>query len=273
MQWLAQRLLTLVVLLHIATIFDLHVEALGTEQPCNESRVPAQLTKALAQTRPLTAAEECAAICRRDRPDSALSLVRLACANSIQNSISRSAPHLGQRVCCGDAFGACSRRCNSIRRVRRRCRGHERCNAWFWCKEDGAACWERQSRREVGPRRCLLLATTLAPGPPPAIETVDEEPFTSFAAGYFVAQGGDAKASPRLWWRRQQRRCRTSAISGKIPTKPSRCTQRAETHVLLIRICTNSEHCDRRPDRLQRRARHVCCACCTCGCRAAVPAI
>lgn len=71
-----------------------------------------------------------------------------------------------------------------------RCRKHERCNAWFWCKEDGRACWDRQSRREVAPRRCLLLATTLAPGPPPDSQSVNEEPFTSFAAGFFVDRGG-----------------------------------------------------------------------------------
>lgn len=68
MQWLTRRLLTLVLLLHIATIAILHAHSLGTEQPCDEERVPDQRTKALAQTRPLTAAEDCAAICRCTRP-------------------------------------------------------------------------------------------------------------------------------------------------------------------------------------------------------------
>lgn len=81
--------------------------------------------------------------------------------------------------------------------VRRR--EHERCNAWFWCKEEGRSCWDRQSGREVAPRKCLLLAVTLAPGPPPdgpaaelaagSGQPMEEGPFTSFAAGYSVDRG------------------------------------------------------------------------------------
>lgn len=152
MRWLAQRLLTLVLLLHVGITTILHVHTLGTEQPCDEERVPDQRTKALAQTRPLTTAENCAAVCRK----------------------------------------------------------HERCNAWFWCKEDGRACWDRQSRREVAPRRCLLLATTLAPGPPPDSQSVEEAPFTSFAAGFYVDRAHRYlryDAPPRLIIASTVRRC------------------------------------------------------------------
>jgi hypothetical protein len=56
---------TLLLLLYASGKPRAYVEALGTEQPCDEQGVPAQATIALGQTsRPLTAAEDCAATCR-----------------------------------------------------------------------------------------------------------------------------------------------------------------------------------------------------------------
>ena len=65
---------TLLLLLYASGKLCAHVNALGTEQPCDEQGVPAQATIALGQTsRPLIAAEDCAATCRYGVTPNALS--------------------------------------------------------------------------------------------------------------------------------------------------------------------------------------------------------
>jgi hypothetical protein len=59
------RSIALALLLHVTALQRAHVRALGTKQPCDDQKVPAQATVALGQTRrPLNAAEDCAATCR-----------------------------------------------------------------------------------------------------------------------------------------------------------------------------------------------------------------
>lgn len=65
MQCMGGRLITLALLLHVITTTPAPAQALGTEQPCDEQKVPAQRTTALGQTRrALNTAEDCAATCR-----------------------------------------------------------------------------------------------------------------------------------------------------------------------------------------------------------------
>lgn len=61
------QITALLLLLYTSGKLCAHVDALGTEQPCDEQDFSAQATIALGQTsRPLTAAEDCAATCRCD---------------------------------------------------------------------------------------------------------------------------------------------------------------------------------------------------------------